>query len=175
MVGGSAARHGPAAIRVSGEDDPMTSTHRPGREDLARAHEAFRAHESRDLFYRAAIALVGLARESVVDLTTGEAIAVLLRTWNSAYYRYHRSGTADYASIEALIAKHGSWLDSVTQRTIASLVRADEQPLLTAFADFEVALGPVGAARALHLLAPHFMPLWDRAIAAAYIGHLGPG
>ena len=64
----------------------MTSAHRPGREDLARAHEAFRAHESRDLFYRAAIALVGLARESVVDLTTGEAIAVLLRTWNSAYY-----------------------------------------------------------------------------------------
>lgn len=63
-MGGSAARHGPAAIRVSGEDDLMTSTHRPGREDLARAHEALRAHESRDLFYRAAIALVGLARES---------------------------------------------------------------------------------------------------------------
>jgi hypothetical protein len=72
-----------------------------------------------------------------------------------------------------LIAKHGSWLDSVTQRTIASLVRADEQPLLTVFADFEVALGPVGAGNALHPLAPHFMPLWDRAIAAEYIGHLG--
>jgi hypothetical protein len=66
----------------------MTSTHRPRREDLARAHEAFRAQESRDLFYRAATALVRLAREGAVDLTTGEAIAVLLRTWNSAYFRY---------------------------------------------------------------------------------------
>lgn len=150
----------------------MTSTHRPGREDLARAHEAFRAHESRDLFYRAATALVRLARQGAVDLTTGEAIAVLLRTWNSAYYRYHRNGATDYVSIEALIAKHGSWLDSVAQRTIASLVRADEQALFTVFADFEAALGPVGAAKALHLLAPHFIPLWDRAIAAEYIGHL---
>jgi hypothetical protein len=35
----------------------MTSTHRPGREDLARAQVAFRAHESRDLFYRAATPL----------------------------------------------------------------------------------------------------------------------
>jgi hypothetical protein len=108
----------------------MTSTHRPRREDLARAHEAFRAQESRDLFYRAATALVRLAREGAVDLTTGEAIAVLLRTWNSAYFRYHPNGTTDYASIEALIAKHGRWLDSVAHRISASPVRADEQPLL---------------------------------------------
>jgi len=30
------------------------------------------------------------------------------------------------------------------------------------------ALGPVGAAKALHLLALGFLPLWDRAIAVAY-------
>jgi hypothetical protein len=151
----------------------VARTHRPSRDDLARARKAFRAHESRDLFYRAATALVRLSREGAVDLTTGESIAVLLRTWNSAYYRYHRSGTADYASIEALIANHGDWLDSVAQRTIASLAAADEEPMLTVFAGFEAALGPVGAAKALHLLAPRFMPLWDRAIAAEYTGQLG--
>ena len=36
------------------------------------------------------------------------------------------------------------------------------------FQDFEEILGPVGAAKALHLLAPEFFPLWDRAIASAY-------
>jgi hypothetical protein len=148
---------------ISSEDDLMAVTHRPSRDDLARAHEAFRARESRDLFYRAATALVRLVRDGTVDLTTGEAVAVLLRTWNSAYYRYHRNGTADYASIEVLIARHRRWLDIVAQRPITSLAAADEQPLLMVFADFEGALGPVGAAKALHLLAPQFMPLRDGA------------
>lgn len=151
----------------------MRGRHRPSHDDLVRAHEAFRAHESRDLFYRAATALVGLAREGAVDLTTGEAIAVLLRTWNSAYYRYHPNGTADYAIIEDLIARHGDWLDGAAHRTITSLTAADEEPLRAVFGDFEVSLGPVGAAKALHLLAPRFMPLWDRAIAAEYVGELG--
>jgi hypothetical protein len=46
--------------------------------------------------------------------------------------------------------------------------------VLTAFGDFEAALGPVGAANALRLLAPRFLPLWDRAIAIAiqYTRHL---
>jgi hypothetical protein len=33
--------------------------------------------------------------------------------------------------------------------------------------------GQVGAAKALHLLAPGFLPLWDRAIAVAYGLQLG--
>lgn len=148
-------------------------THRPSYDDLVRAHKAFRAHESRDLFYRAATALVRLAREGAVDLTTGEAIAVLLRTWNSAYYRYHPNGAADYAIIEELIARHSDWLASAAERTISSLIAADNEPVLEVFCDFEAALGPVGAAKALHLLAPHFMPLWDRAIAAEYVRGLG--
>lgn len=151
-----------------------TGTHYPSRDDLVRAHEAFRTHEQRDLFYRAATALVSMARQGAVALTTGEAIAVLLRTWNSAYYRYHKNGTPDYALIEGLIATHKEWLDSAAQRTIASLTDVDQEPVLIIFADFEAVLGPVGAAKALHLLAPKFMPLWDRAIAARYVGQLGP-
>ncbi|MCR4403910.1 MAG: hypothetical protein NUW06_01205 [Candidatus Acetothermia bacterium] len=41
------------------------------------------------------------------------------------------------------------------------------------FEDFERVLGPVGAAKCLHLLAPRFSPLWDRAIARAYGLSLG--
>jgi hypothetical protein len=54
-------------------------------------------------------------------LWTGEAIAVLLRTWNSAYYRYPRGGTADYTSSEALLDQHGDWLGAVAERPITSL------------------------------------------------------
>jgi hypothetical protein len=56
---------------------------------------------------------------------------------------------------------------------IASLTDTDEQPLLAVFPGFEAALGPVGAAKALHLLAPRFMPLWDRSIANESTGPLG--
>jgi hypothetical protein len=133
----------------------------PGRADLAHAHDVFREHESRDLFYRPAIALLRLAKAGMVDLTVGEALAVLLRTWNSAHYRYHPPGTGHYAEVEALIEMHGAWLESVTHRGIASFTDLDEQPLRTVFTGFEMALGPVGAAKALHLLAPCFMPLWD--------------
>jgi hypothetical protein len=152
----------------------MTSALRPSHDDLTRAHEVFRAHESRDLFYRAAMALVSQARRGAVDLTVGEALAVLLRTWNSAYYRFRPPGAAHYAAVEALIGEHGAWLESVADRKITSLTKADEPPLRTVFTAFEAVLGPVGTAKALHLLAPRFMPLWDRAIAAAYTGPLGP-
>jgi hypothetical protein len=41
------------------------------------------------------------------------------------------------------------------------------------FNSFEHVLGPVGAAKSLHLLAPKFFPIWDRAIAKAYHCELG--
>ncbi len=36
------------------------------------------------------------------------------------------------------------------------------------FNECDAVLGPVGAAKALHLLAPKFFPLWDREIAKWY-------
>lgn len=40
--------------------------------------------------------------------------------------------------------------------------------ILVSGEDAERVLGPGGAAKCLHLLAPRFFPLWDRAIAEAY-------
>ena len=48
-------------------------------------------------------------------------------------------------------------------------VSPDESPRIVAmFKDFESVLGPVGAAKSLHMLVPKLFPLWDRAIARAY-------
>lgn len=44
----------------------------------------------------------------------------------------------------------------------------DEATVKGVFKSFEKVLGPVGATKCLHLLAPRFFPLWDRAIAEAY-------
>jgi hypothetical protein len=60
----------------------------PSRTELARGQRAFRAHVPRDIFYRAALPLVALARSGDVDLTVGEALGILLQTWNRSYYRY---------------------------------------------------------------------------------------
>ena len=50
---------------------------------------------------------------------------------------------------------------------------SDEARIVPAFVEFETLLGPVGAAKGLHLLAPEFFPIWDRTIASAYSCGLG--
>jgi hypothetical protein len=54
------------------------------------------------------------------------------------------------------------------ERSIASLVNLDETEVLRLFGLFRAECGPVGAGKALHVLAPSFFPLWDNAIAVSY-------
>ena len=71
--------------------------------DMRGAHEAFEAHETRDLFYRAATELVSGALQHTSCLSVAEALAVLLQTWNKNYYRFHASFDKEHlASIEKL-------------------------------------------------------------------------
>jgi hypothetical protein len=101
------------------------------------------------------------------------SLAVLLQTWNVSFYRF-RGGfhEEDLANIEALVNDHSAMIEEYRQRSIKSLVSGEEDVLRNLFNRFENVLGPVGAARCLHLLAPAFFPLWDRAIAKAY--HVKP-
>ena len=147
----------------------------PAPEDIARAREVFERREPRDLFYRAATALVDLALSGKVELRPAEAIAVLLRTWNASYYRFHPGlGLEHFSRLEELIGTRNMSILRFRERLISSLAAADEPEVRALFDQFEDVLGPVGAAKALHLLAPRFFPLWDRRIAAAYGLALGP-
>jgi len=98
---------------------------------------------------------------------------VLLQTWNRAYYQYHGLPSNHYEEIEALLIAHEHWLASVRGRRIETLSSSDEAEINRIFTSFEGVLVPVGAAKALHLLAPRLLPLWDRAIAVAYGCQLG--
>lgn len=147
--------------------------HRITPGDVKKAREAFEANEPRDLFYRAATELVDLALRGATSLTVAEALAVLLQTWNKAYYQYRKFDNAHFASIERLLSKHQATLARYRNQAIDDLDRRERTTIANLFQAFEDVLGPVGAAKALHLLAPRLFPLWDRAIAEAYDLALG--
>jgi hypothetical protein len=142
--------------------------------DLERARTQYKLVEPRDLFYRAATDLLARARGPGGVLNLGEALAVLLFTWNQAFYRYHPPGPEHITAIEELLSIHASQLEEARVRTLASVDAADGTGIESTFQPFEQLLGPVGAAKALHLLAPGFFPIWDRRIAARYVGVLRP-
>lgn len=136
--------------------------------ELEVAREAFEGSEPRDLFYRAATELVGLALRGQTSLSVTEALAVLLQTWNSAYYRFTPFDGLHFSDLDRVVIQHEGELAILRCRSIESLSGEDETTVQKLFADYEAVLGPVGAAKGLHLLAPRFFPLWDRAIAKTY-------
>ena len=140
----------------------------PNIQDIEAARQAFEANEPRDLFYRAATELVVLALDGKTSLTVAEALAVLLQTWNKMFYQYKRFDSQHFTDIERLISDHYSMLIAFRRRSVDGFSQEDESKVARLFRAFEEVLGPVGAAKCLHLLAPHFFPLWDRAIAEAY-------
>lgn len=141
----------------------------PSVKQLEEAHRLFLDNEPRDLFYRAATELVALALKGETNLSLSEAIAVLLQTWNKAYYQYFRFDHQHFFEIDKLLNQYQELLISqLRPRSICSLCEEDKPKAEAIFEAFETILGPTGAAKALHLLAPGFFPLWDGAIAKAY-------
>lgn len=142
--------------------------HTPTLQELETARKTFEEYEPRDLFYRTATELVDLAIRKETSLTVAEALSVLLQTWNQAYYRYREFDSKHFSDIENLINSHYRIISSFRNRSIESLNDEEQDVIKKVFGKFEKVLGPVGAAKSLHLLAPRFFPLWDRAIANVY-------
>jgi hypothetical protein len=105
-----------------------------------------------------------------------DGMGVLLLTWNQAFYRY---GSFDFALLEQALRANMPAIDKLKPRNILSLVEADEPVIRRLFLAFLEALrikegkkkdckSPVAVAKALHLLAPGFLPLWDDKIAKGY-------
>jgi hypothetical protein len=105
-----------------------------------------------------------------------DGLGVLLLTWNQAFYRY---GPFDFQQLEDTIAADQQHLHAFRTRDILGYVPADDESIRLLFDRFLRALqicegpkkgtnSPVAAAKALHLLAPRFFPLWDQRIANAY-------
>lgn len=143
--------------------------------ELQRGCTAYRANEPRDSIYTVAYTLLhqwwgNLPR--VVD-----ALTVLLLVWNARYYQWNNF-YLDGTRLERCLTAKWPAIDSFHRRDIMSFVPADQPAVRHLFDSLLQALqinvgnllrtSPVGVAKALHLLAPAFFPLWDTDIAAAY-------
>jgi hypothetical protein len=140
---------------------------------VARGRKAFARRESRDLFYKVAIELIDLVRRGATRVSLEEALAVLLQTWNRTHYRFKPFDEAHFLAIRELLRRHRSELARSLTAPIERLDAGRKDRIVACFQAFETVLGPVGAAKTLHLLAPGFFPLWDRAIATHYGVSLG--
>ena len=153
------------------------SDHRISLADIKAAHKQFAAIEPRGVFYRAATELVDLALRRAISLTVAEALAVLLQTWNKNFYRFGNTfDEQHFADIERLLQRYKKPLAAYRQQKIEDLDLNDKPKVVKMFQEFETTLGPVGSAKALHLLAPALFPIWDTAIAqktGRRLGRLG--
>jgi len=152
----------------------VKEVHIPTKEEFIKGIEEFEKHEKRDAMYKVATFLVCHFWGNPSDMEDG--LGVLLLTWNQAFYRY---GTFNFDKLEKCIKNNLEKLQKFRQRNITTLSESDEQDIKELFEEFmeslKIASGdvqgrksPVAVAKALHLLAPNFFPLWDDRIAKAY-------
>ncbi|HUU95730.1 MAG TPA: hypothetical protein VM487_08310 [Phycisphaerae bacterium] len=146
----------------------------PTPAEFGRGYRAFQEHEPRDAIYRVAAFLVNHFWGQPRDMADG--IGALLLVWNNAFYRY---GSFDFSRLEEVLRANMPMIEGFRARDIQSLAPADEAAIKKLFAAFLDALrikdgkkkdcrSPVAVAKALHILAPSFMPLWDDKIARGY-------
>ena len=142
--------------------------------EFRRGYLEFQAREPRDAMYKTATFLVQHFWGRPRDMADG--MGVLLLTWNQAFYRY---GFFDFALLEDALRVNMDVIEDLRPRNILSLAEADEPTITRLFLAFLDALrikegkkkdcrSPVAVAKALHLLAPDFLPIWDDEIARVY-------
>src|SRR5437870_5479966 len=146
----------------------------PTRAEFRRGYLAFEVKERRDAMYKTAAFLVDRFWGRPAEMA--DSLGVLLLTWNQAFYRY---GPFDFQRLEETIAENQLHLEGLRARCILSYSPSDDPMIVALFHHFLEALricegnkkgagSPVAVAKALHLLAPRFFPLWDLLIANVY-------
>jgi len=142
--------------------------------------EEFRRREKRDAMYKVAIYLLQQFWPKAEYRDIADSLGVLLLTWNQAFYRY---GVFNFGSLKDVIEKNWKEINYFRERSLKNsypIKKEDEERIMKLFEEFLEVLSvtrngkkrrsPVAAAKALHLLAPHFFPLWDEKIAKVYVG-----
>lgn len=148
----------------------------PSSLEVTAAHEQYLRVEGRDVVYRVARHLVEQAYNGDAQFTVAEGVAVLLLSWNAAFYRPRPVLTRTLVDdLDRLIQAHAPTLDRFRTRDVKDYEpAADSGSVEELYRDFVGRLWPVGTAKALHVLAPRFFPLWDDEIARKFRLQLSP-
>jgi hypothetical protein len=148
----------------------------PTRDQFCAGIAAYEQKESRGPMYFKALRKLreGWSKAEVM----ADAIWLLLKSWHRQFYRF---GPLDPKVLATCIERNTRHLDYLRSREIESLCTADELTVRVLFREFTVATrrsnrsglqdSTVATAKALHLLSPGLLPLWDNPIAWHY-GHL---
>jgi len=144
----------------------------PTIDQLRAGIEAFFKKEGRSQAYFKALSHINRNWGIANEMAFKEKI--LLESWHGNFYRF---GKFSSSALSDCISKNLPALETFKNRSIITLSSTDEDILSPLFRDFLEALkggknndcrSPVAVAKALHLLAPNFLPLWDNPIALAY-------
>ncbi len=149
----------------------------PSPTEFKQGYEEFQRREKRDAMYKVASFLTAHFWGKPAEMA--DSLGVLLLTWNQALYRY---GSFDFDRLEQCIASNLPLLEKYRSRSILEYSPSDDNDIAYLFREFLIALeisdgskagtqSPVATAKALHLLASNYFPLWDDKIARAYGCH----
>lgn len=146
----------------------------PNCSEFLKGCKEFERHEKRDAMYKVATFLISHFWGNHSEVADG--LGVLLLTWNQAFYRY---GLFDFDKLEKCLRDNHEIIVGFRNRDILTFTNFDSTSIKKLFIELLDVLqinsgkmkgrkSPVGVAKALHLLAPNFFPLWDYEIARAY-------
>lgn len=136
-------------------------------EELVRVHEEYVRNVPNN--YATAVPRIANAISKGDVAGVAEALAGWLTNINQQYYRFRPEKARTLrADLELLLTAELRAISEFRERSLASLEKADESEVLRLFRLFRTELGPVGAAKALHALAPTSFPMWDNDIAQGY-------
>lgn len=145
----------------------------PTIQEIEIAQKIYEAEYPGDIYYVAAMTQMEIAISGNNCRGIAVGIAILLLDWNKEYYfRWNRPllkgsyfSEKHLSDVEQVVCQYLQVLKDWRQRSILSFSSEDEIVVKEVFREFHRVLGPVGAAKSLHLIAPLFFPLWDNLIA----------
>jgi hypothetical protein len=148
---------------------------KPTYEAVIENCKIFVANETRQRYYTWAFKTVADAYgqgqpENIDILGVVSGIMILEYSWNEMFYR---DGLFDQLRLAECLEKHAILVSRFRNRDIGSFQVNDQEDIARLFSDLLDALGrqnsrlrsPVAVGKCLHLLSPHFFPLWDGPIA----------
>jgi len=147
----------------------MSTFEIPNCDQLKAGVVAFEKNENRADVYFEALNYINYHWGTADEMAKG--IKMLLDVWHLAFYRF---GNFKFSLLVECIEHNLLPIDSFRKSAIADLSDQDEEKIKSLFNNFLDALrggkrrSPVAIAKAIHLLAPEFFPLWDTDIAVAY-------
>lgn len=139
----------------------------PSVEELRKAHEEYKVTVPNNYAITTQRVAAALSRRNSDELAL--AVAEWLQDLNRQYYRFRPEEAATLVErLKPILRQELNTFLKFRERSITTLAKSDEVEALRLFGLFRTECGPVGAGKALHVLAPSFFPLWDNAIAEGY-------